>query len=124
MDTLSFILLVACGMAMVFALFKHVSNTIQHNIHQAQHRATTTLARLDFEDAERSLAKAKLVLNIVQSSQQVREPVLQKAIEHVEIAAEEWVRSLKSVFQMRKRARSPSPESIAIYDRFTRRTHV
>jgi hypothetical protein len=125
METLSFILLVGCVIAIVVAMAIHSVKTYNHNNHNYNHnhnynqqQTATTLARLDFEDAERALAKAKLILSIVQNSPNVREPVLDKAMEQVEVVAEEWVRSLKQVLQMRRRYRSPSPESKAIYDRF------
>ena len=100
----------------VAAIAASIVKTQIYNRHPEE--STTTLARLDFEDAERGLAKAKLLLNIVQNSENARQAVLEKAMEQVDTAAEEWVRSLKQVLQMRQRNRSPSPQTKAIYDRF------
>jgi hypothetical protein len=90
----------------------------QDHDNQGQQRSDTTLARLDFEEAEQELAKARLVMNIVQNNETPREAVVQKAQERVDTAAEEWIRSLKQVLQMRRRNRYPSPQTKAIYDRF------
>jgi len=125
METLSFILLLACLLAVLVAIGKHLieqHQRKQQKQQQQQQQPPTTLARLDFEDAERELAKAKLVLSIVQTSQNTREVVLQKAVENVEAAADEWVQSLKQVLALRMRNRSASPESKAIYRRFSRGT--
>ena len=121
METLSAILLFGCVIAIVAAVIATNITKIQlynHNQTQQEQHPATTLARLDFEDAERELAKARLVLNIIQNSENAREAVLQKAQDRVEQAVEEWLRSLKQVLQLRRRNRSPSPTTKAIYDRF------
>ena len=121
METLSLILLIGCVIAILVAMVNHWLKLHQYRQQQQQEQEQeqpTTLARLDFEDAERALAKAKLLLNIIRSSQNTREAVLEKALENVDHAAEEWVQSLKQVLQLRRRNRSPSPETKAIYDRF------
>ena len=116
METFSAILLFGCVIAIVVAAI--AASVVKTQIYNRRPEESTTLARLDFEDAERGLAKAKLLLNIVQNSQNARQAVLEKAMEQVDTAAEEWVRSLKQVLQLRQRNRSPSPQTKAIYDRF------
>lgn len=77
----------------------------------------TTETRYAFEKAEYDVAKARYALQFLLRSR-VADRVIRAAEEDLKKAGLAWADSLKSVFQVKRRARSASPESIELYERF------
>jgi hypothetical protein len=77
----------------------------------------TTEVRYAFEKAEYDVAKAKFALQFLKRSR-VADRVIKAAEEDLKKATMAWVDMLKAVFQVKRRARSVSPESLELYERF------
>ena len=77
----------------------------------------TTEARYAFEKAEYDVAKAKYALQFLRRTS-VPDRIIKHAEEDLKQAGLAWADSLKGVFQVKRRARSASPESVELYERF------
>jgi hypothetical protein len=77
----------------------------------------TTEARYAFEKAEYDVAKAKYALQFLRRTS-VADRVIRAAKEDLKKASVVWTDTLKGVFQVKRRARSASPESVELYERF------
>ena len=124
METLSAILLIGCLLLIGVAIATRVLKTQIHRLDEDHPEHATTIARLEFETAEKELAAAKSLLQIVKNATNPRPDICTRAQDNFEMATEEWLFKLKKVLQLRKRARSPSPETIQLYARFTARPEI
>jgi plasmid maintenance system antidote protein VapI len=124
METLSLIILIGCliliGVAITTGLLK---NQIHHPVEDHQESATTR-ARLEFEAAEKDLTVAKTLIRIINNASNPTPETCTRAQDNFEMATEEWLFKLKKVLQLKKRARSPSPETLQLYARFTARPEI
>uniref|UniRef100_A0A6C0DFR8 Uncharacterized protein n=1 Tax=viral metagenome TaxID=1070528 RepID=A0A6C0DFR8_9ZZZZ len=77
----------------------------------------TTEVRYAFEKAEYDVARAKYALQFLRRSH-VADRVIKAAEEDLKKTGVAWADALKSVFQVKRRARSASPESVDLYERF------
>ena len=125
METLSAILLIGCVIAIIVAaIATSVAKTQIYRPDKDHQEPVTTTVRLEFEAAEKELAVAKTLLQIVKNATNPSLETCGKAQDNFEMATEEWLFKLKKVLQLRKRARSPSPETIQLYARFTARPEI
>jgi len=78
--------------------------------------STTTLARYRFEHADKKLNCTKeLYRRIATTDNYV---AINDITNQLDIAAQHWAYALNHVLQTKRRARSPSPASQALYERF------
>ena len=84
---------------------------------QPTNLSRTTEVRYAFEKAEYDVAKAKFALQFLRRTN-VAPCVIKAAEEDLKKAGMAWVDTLKAVFQVKRRARSVSPESLELYERF------
>ena len=123
MDYLSVFLILSSLIAIVAAVIRLHYMDYQRRFRKQEKEekelSGTTAARMDFEAVEKELVAARMTLQIVNNAENPRPQAQIMAQENVEIAMEDWLLKLKQVLRLRRRVRSPSPESVQLYKRFT-----
>lgn len=124
MDYLSVFLILCSLIAIVAAVIRLHYMDYQRRFRKQEEEeekelSGTTAARMDFEAVEKELVAARMTLQIVNNAENPRPQAQIMAQENVEIAMEDWLLKLKQVLRLRRRVRSPSPESVQLYKRFT-----
>jgi hypothetical protein len=114
MEYISISIFVCC---LIAAFIGFVRNMPKQELVPPTNLSRTTEARYAFEKAEYDLAKARYALQFLRRTHVV-DRVIRGAEEDLKKASVVWAAALKSVFQVKRRARSASPESVDLYERF------
>lgn len=119
MEILTYIsisIFIGCLIAVMIALVK-LNMPNKRPVQPNANLSRTTEARYAFEKAEYDLARATYALQFLRRSQ-VASHVIRSAEKDLQNASSTWATTLKSVFHVKRRARSASPESLDLYERF------
>jgi len=114
MEYISISIFVCC---LIAAFIGVIRNMPKQKLVPPTNLSRTTEVRYAFEKAEYDVAKAKYALQFLRRTS-VPHRTIKAAEEDLKKAGVAWADALKSVFHVKRRARSKSPESLDLYERF------
>ena len=117
MEILPYISISIFVICLIAAFIGIIRNMPKREPLQPTNLSRTTEVRYAFEKAEYDVAKAKFALQFLRRTH-VADRVIRAAEEDLKEATMVWIATLKGVFQVKRRTRSVSPESLELYERF------
>ena len=114
MEYISISIFVCC---LIAAFIGVIRNMPKQKLVPPTNLSRTTEVRYAFEKAEYDVAKATYALQFLRRSH-VASHIIKAAEEDLKKASVVWYHALKGIFRVKRRARSASPESLELYERF------